>query len=61
MADRPVRAGGVAYTAGAIVYGTRKPDPSPAWFGFHEIFHAFTVAAFICHYIAVSIATYHVG
>ena len=38
-------AGGVLYTLGAVVYGTKKPDPSPTWFGFHEIFHAFTVAA----------------
>ena len=36
-------------------------NPSPRWFGFHEIFHAFTVAAFVCHYIAVSIATYRAG
>ena len=49
-------AGGVLYTLGAVVYGTKKPDPSPTWFGFHEIFHAFTVAAWACHCVAVYLA-----
>jgi len=53
-----VVAGGVAYTVGALVYGLKRPDPSPRWFGFHEIFHSLTVAAFACHYVAVSVATY---
>jgi hemolysin III len=53
--------GGGLYSIGAVVYATKKPNPSPLWFGFHEIFHACTVAAFICHYIAVSIATYRAG
>ena len=35
-----------------------EPDPSPRWFGFHEVFHAFTLLAFAAHYIAVSAATY---
>lgn len=51
-------AGGALYTAGAVVYALKRPDPSPRWFGFHEIFHACTVAAFTAHYIAVSIAVY---
>ena len=51
-------AGGVLYSAGAVVYALRRPDPSPRWFGFHEVFHAFTLAAFVTHYIAVSFATY---
>ena len=50
--------GGALYTAGAVVYGLKRPDPSPRWFGFHEIFHACTVAAFVVHYVAVSIAVY---
>jgi hemolysin III len=50
--------GGALYTAGAVVYGLKRPNPSPRWFGFHEIFHACTVAAFITHYIAVSFAVY---
>jgi hemolysin III len=56
-----VAAGGLAYTIGAVVYGTRKPNPSPLWFGFHEVFHTLTVIGFVCHYIAVSIAVYHAG
>ena len=42
--------------AGILLNGTKKPDPSPAWFGFHEIFHAFTVAAWACHCVAVYLA-----
>ncbi|WP_022924444.1 PAQR family membrane homeostasis protein TrhA [Serinicoccus marinus] len=44
--------GGLFYTLGAVVYGLRRPDPSPRWFGFHEVFHAFTVAAFAAHWLA---------
>jgi hemolysin III len=54
-------AGGVLYTAGAVVYGIKRPNPSHRWFGFHEVFHALTVAAFVVHYIAVSMAVYGVG
>lgn len=50
--------GGGLYTAGAVIYALKRPDPSPRWFGFHEIFHACTVAAFAVHYIAVSFAVY---
>lgn len=50
--------GGILYTLGALVYGIKRPNPSPRWFGFHEVFHAFTVAAFITHYIGISIAVY---
>ncbi len=50
--------GGVFYTFGAIVYARKKPDPSPQWFGFHEVFHACTLAAFAVHYIAISLAVY---
>ncbi|MEU4225617.1 hemolysin III family protein [Nonomuraea sp. NPDC026600] len=53
-----VAVGGAFYTAGAIVYGLRRPDPSPGWFGYHEVFHAFTVAAYVVQYIAVSIVVY---
>jgi hemolysin III len=53
-----ILAGGVCYTAGAVVYGAKRPDPSPQWFGFHEIFHASTIAGFVCHYVAISIVTY---
>nr|MBA2696224.1 hemolysin III family protein [Actinomycetota bacterium] len=46
-------AGGLLYTLGAVVYALKRPNPSPDWFGFHEIFHAFTVAAFSSHCVAV--------
>jgi len=52
-----VIAGGIAYTLGAVVYGTRRPDPSPRWFGFHEVFHALTVVGFVCHFVAIMITT----
>jgi hemolysin III len=50
--------GGLFYTAGALVYALRRPDPSPRWFGFHEVFHALTLLAFVTHYVAVSLTTY---
>lgn len=50
--------GGGLYTLGGIVYGIKRPDPSPQWFGFHEVFHSFTILAFVAHYVGVSIATY---
>ena len=45
--------GGAMYIAGAVIYALKKPNPSLDWFGFHEIFHAFTLAGFACHYIAI--------
>lgn len=48
--------GGLLYTAGGVIYATKRPDPSPRWFGFHEVFHAFTVAAFASHFAAVALA-----
>ncbi len=56
-----VAAGGLAYTLGAVVYGTKWPNPSPRWFGFHEIFHSLTVVGFVSHYVAVSLAAYTVA
>ena len=50
--------GGALYTVGGIVYATKRPNPSPTWFGFHEIFHALTVGAWITQYVAVSFLTY---
>jgi hemolysin III len=50
--------GGGLYTLGGLVYGLKRPNPFPSWFGFHEVFHSFVVAAFVCHYVAASIATY---
>ncbi|MDP4585722.1 MAG: hemolysin III family protein [Microbacteriaceae bacterium] len=45
--------GGIAYSAGAVIYGMKRPNPVPGVFGFHEIFHVLTVVAFLCHWTAV--------
>jgi hemolysin III len=50
--------GGGLYTLGGVVYAFQRPDPSPRWFGFHEVFHTFTILAFVSHYVGVSLATY---
>lgn len=47
--------GGLCYSVGAVIYGIKKPNPSPKHFGFHEIFHALTVLAFFCHWTAALI------
>ncbi|GAA1749740.1 hemolysin III family protein [Aeromicrobium alkaliterrae] len=49
--------GGVIYTVGGIVYATRRPNPAPATFGFHEVFHTCTVLAFAAQFAAVLIVT----
>jgi hemolysin III len=49
-----VVAGGLLYSAGAIVYVRRRPDPLPQVLGYHELFHALTVAAAGCQYAAVA-------
>lgn len=51
--------GGVLYTLGGIAYALKRPDPWPGTFGYHEVFHAMTVVAAICHYIAVYFAMYN--
>ncbi|WP_084075081.1 hemolysin III family protein [Demequina sp. NBRC 110052] len=51
-------AGGLCYTVGAVIYGFKWPGKSARYFGFHEIFHALTIAGFTCHYIAASMAIY---
>ncbi|WP_245929039.1 PAQR family membrane homeostasis protein TrhA [Murinocardiopsis flavida] len=53
-----IAVGGLLYSVGAVVYGLKRPDPAPRWFGFHEVFHSLTIAAFVCHYIAVSFVVY---
>jgi hemolysin III len=45
--------GGLLYTLGGVVYAMKKPNPIAGHFGFHEIFHSFTVLAFMCHWTAV--------
>ncbi|GAB2902161.1 hemolysin III family protein [Streptomyces mayteni] len=53
--------GGVLYSAGGVVYGLKRPNPSPRWFGFHEVFHSFTLAAFVVHYVGISLVAYQHG
>jgi hemolysin III len=50
--------GGVLYSLGGVVYALKRPNPSPRWFGFHEVFHALTLGAYVTHYIALALATY---
>ena len=49
-----VAGGGALYTLGALVYASKRPDPAPAVFGYHEIFHALVIAAAALHYAAVA-------
>ena len=51
-----VCAGGACYITGAVFYALKRPNLHREWFGFHELFHAFTVAGFACHYIAIMLA-----
>jgi hemolysin III len=46
--------GGLAYTLGAIVYARKRPDPVPHVFGYHELFHALTLVAVACQYVAIA-------
>jgi hemolysin III len=50
--------GGALYTLGGVVYGFKRPNPWPRWFGFHEVFHTCTILAFVTHYVGLSLATY---
>ncbi|MGH3660579.1 MAG: PAQR family membrane homeostasis protein TrhA [Micromonosporaceae bacterium] len=51
-------AGGLAYSVGALCYALKRPNPWPHVFGYHELFHAFTLAAAICHHIGVYFALF---
>ena len=51
--------GGVLYTVGGVAYAVKKPNPWPGVFGYHEVFHAMTIVAAICHYIAVYFAVFN--
>jgi hemolysin III len=53
-----IAVGGALYLAGGAVYGFRRPNPWPTWFGFHEVFHTLTIMAFVSHYVGISLATY---
>ena len=48
-------AGGALYTAGAVIYATQRPDPNPAVFGYHEVFHLLVIAAAAIHFTAVAL------
>jgi hemolysin III len=50
--------GGCLYSLGGLVYGLKRPNPAPQWFGFHEVFHSFTIAAFVVHYVGISMVVY---
>jgi hemolysin III len=52
-------AGGLVYTVGGLVYGLKRPNPVPGVFGFHEVFHACTLVAAVCHYVAIWLAVFH--
>ncbi len=53
-----IAAGGICYTAGGIIYALKKPNFSINWFGFHELFHAFTAAAFALQFIAAALVIF---
>jgi hemolysin III len=53
--------GGLLYTAGAIIYARRRPDPFPSVFGYHELFHALTIVAVACQYVAIAFFVIRVG
>jgi hemolysin III len=50
--------GGAFYSLGGLIYGFKRPNPSPRWFGFHEVFHSCTIIGYIVHYVAVSMTAY---
>jgi hemolysin III len=50
-----IAVGGILYTAGAVIYARQRPDPNPAVFGYHEIFHVLVIAAAASHFAAVAI------
>jgi len=50
--------GGVLYSSGAVIYATKRPNFSPKWFGFHELFHSFTAGAFLAHLVAAILVVF---
>jgi hemolysin III len=53
--------GGMVYTAGAVIYALRRPDPFPRVFGYHEIFHLLVIAGAACHFVVVKNAVLGLG
>ncbi|KIF76437.1 DNA-binding protein [Streptomyces sp. 150FB] len=56
-----VLVGGLLYSAGGVIYGLKRPDPSPRWFGFHEVFHSLTLAAFAVHFVGIALVAEQVS
>lgn len=54
-----VLVGGLSYTIGAVFYALKRPNPKPGVFGFHELFHACTVFAYLCHWTAILLLVLH--
>ena len=54
VATALIGVGGVLYTVGAVIYARRRPDPLPDVFGYHEVFHALTIAGAACHYAVIA-------
>lgn len=54
-------AGGMVYTAGAMVYALRRPDPFPRVFGYHEVFHVLVIVGAVCHFVVVRSAVLRLG
>jgi hemolysin III len=54
-------AGGLAYTAGGLIYAFKRPNPAPRVFGYHELFHALTIVAVACQYVAIAFFVLKVG
>jgi hemolysin III len=53
--------GGLAYSAGAAVYALRRPDPAPAVFGYHEVFHLLVIVGAAFHFLAISLFAVPIG
>lgn len=53
-----IAAGGIIYSLGALAYGLKRPGPQARWFGFHEVFHACTIVAALCHAVAIGLAVF---
>jgi hemolysin III len=53
--------GGIAYTVGAVIYARGRPDPVPTVFGYHELFHSFTIVGVACQYVAIAFFVVHAG
>lgn len=53
-----IAAGGIVYSLGAVAYALKRPGANARWFGYHEVFHACTIVAAVCHLIAIGLAVF---